>query len=67
MDIIQKELIQQNEWSCDEDDMASPYLMKPISEFIDKEEDCIPAMKRFVQQNLKAVYELRKKYPKLIK
>ncbi|MBK6382553.1 MAG: PD-(D/E)XK nuclease family protein [Chitinophagaceae bacterium] len=67
LDIIQKELIQQNEWSCDEDDMASPYLMKPISEFIDKEEDCIPAMKRFVQQNLKAVYELRKKYPKLIK
>jgi hypothetical protein len=65
VDILQKELIKNNEWDIDEDDL-SPYIMKPISDFIDKEEDCIPAMKKFIEKHLKTLLEVKKKYPKLL-
>jgi hypothetical protein len=67
LDIIKKELVEKNNWECDEDELTSPYLMKPITEFIDKQEDCIPAMKKFVLQNLRAVYDLKRNYSKFIK
>lgn len=62
--ILRKEL---KGWEYDNDG-AWCYLtrLKPISEFIASEEDNIPAMKKFLEQNLKSLYDLKEKYPKLL-
>lgn len=66
VEILKKELIKKNGWSLDEDEV-SPYLMKPISDFIDKDDDCIPSMKKFIDQNLKTLLEVRERHPMLLK
>jgi hypothetical protein len=62
--ILKKELVDRYGWKLDE---LSPYMMKPITDFMDKEDDCIPAMKKFIGQHLKTLLEIRKIYPELLK
>ena len=63
--ILKDELVQKNGWQLDDDDI-SPFLLKPISEFLNKEDDCIPAMKTFIELGLAKIDELKKKYPEIL-
>ena len=65
--ILDKELPKKNGWLFDESDNVSPYFLKPITDFLNTEDDCIPAMKDFVKRGLINIYEFKKKYPKVLK
>ena len=66
--LFDKELKSKKEWEFEDGDANIYYsAKKPISEFITQEDDNIPAMKKFIEGHLKTLYELRQKYPKLLK
>ena len=63
--IFKDELVKKNSWEFEEDEIFSKTL--PISDFISPDEECIPAMKEYVFENLKTLYNLKKKFPALLK
>lgn len=66
--ILTKELVDNNEWLLDDEELATYLmLMRPISAFMDKNEDCIPAMKKYVEQNLIPIFDIKDKYPLLLR
>lgn len=66
--ILDKELIEGHGWEFEDDGRFYFYSsFKPLTDFITAEEDNIPSMKKFLQSQLNILYDLRKKYPKLLK
>jgi hypothetical protein len=41
--------------------------VKPLTEFIADQDDNIPAIKKYIESNLKSLFELKQRYPKLFK
>lgn len=66
--ILDKELVENNEWDFQEDGKNYYYsASKPLTEFITNEDDNISAMKKFLQEKLNILYQVRTKYPELLK
>jgi len=64
--ILDKELIEKKGWEFADWDTEVYYsAFKPLSDFITAKDDNFPAMKKYLYEQLKTLYELRKKYPKL--
>jgi|GEM_PF-2426594 len=67
IDILEEELKTNKGWEKSDDDLLYFSAMKPITEFISQDGDNIPAMKKYIDGELKTLYDLQKKYPKLFK
>ena len=66
-EILNKELVNKSKWdNIDYGTVIHYSILKPITEFISQEEDNIPTMKKFIDENLKTLVELKAKYPKLL-
>jgi len=64
--ILKEELINKNGWRLDDDDI-SPYLLTPITEFVNNQDDCIPSMKDYIGKGLETLYDIKLRYPKILK
>jgi hypothetical protein len=63
---IKKELVGKGGWESTSNDTVY-CIMEPLTSFIDKNEDSIPAMKKFILDKLLAVYSMKKKYSQIFK
>ncbi len=67
-EILDKELLSNKNWEVEDDDSYfNYYALKPITDFITQPEDNFPAMKKFMETNLKTLVDLQIKYPQLFK
>jgi hypothetical protein len=60
--ILDSELIP-NGWEYDEYDLLYYSAVKPVTDFLTMEEDNIPAMKNYIENNLQTLLNLKEKYP----
>ena len=66
--ILEYELVNKKKWDIiDYDTIVHYSALKPVTDFISQEEDNIPTMKKYIQENLKTLYQLQAKYPKLLR
>lgn len=65
--ILKKELENKNHWKFNNTDTTDIYIStyKPITDFIAGKDDNIPAMRRFIQEKLNTLYDIKGKYPDL--
>ncbi|MCG9910447.1 MAG: PD-(D/E)XK nuclease family protein [Flavobacteriales bacterium] len=66
--ILDKELLGKKGWELHEYDTIYYYsALKPLTEFITKQDDNIPSINKFIDSNLKILLELQSKFPQLFK
>jgi len=67
INILKEELVNKNQWEFDGTHLQYHYISKykPITDFITSEDDHLPAMRKFIQENLKTIYHLKKEQPNL--
>ncbi len=64
--LLNNELIKKRNWELDDGETHIYYnALKPLSDFITGIDDNIPSMKKYLQQQLLALYQIKEKYPKV--
>jgi hypothetical protein len=66
-EIFDKELYKKRQWEFDDYGLLYYSAVKPLTEFIADQDDNIPAIKKYVESNLRTLFELKQRYPKLFK